>query len=402
MDHSRGGGGGRDGTRSGRFSTFSNSGNHRIERPRGNAGSDRWSYVLQDIPQRMRNVFCNVHFGYAARLTAVVCAFSGASFLFYHAVFVRYQSDRPLAARSRFAPAVPVTLLSKERIGGGEVLLLRFALPQASDYCGYAPVSSVRLSVPNPLSTSFPASLIVPLIGMGSLSRWYTPASHPQRRGVVEFAVRDRDPGRMAARLRQLERGDRVWLGRWMREFPYTRNTYGELGLICSTSGASIALQIMSILDADKTDHTKLHFLYCHHTARDIPFRDVFDKYTARNPDRIFIKYNVMSLAQQKQKDGVYLGENVFLGHIDPTIVEKALPPPVVLDQKTGNVIHPKILVCGPQSMLLPLCGRVSTVGSYTYWQGPFYKFSGFLKDMGYNRSQVYKFGVSSHFPVRQ
>ncbi|ORC88590.1 putative NADH-cytochrome b5 reductase [Trypanosoma theileri] len=395
MDNSRGGG--RDGTPSGKFSTFSNGGNQRTERPRVNAVG-RWSYVLQDVPEKMRSIFCNVNFGYAVRLTAVTCAFSGISFLLYQAIFVRSQSDLPLAARSRFAPAVPVTLLSKERLGGGDVLLLRFALPRAADYCGYAPVSSVRLTVPNSFSTSPLASLL----GVGRLSRWYTPTSHPQCRGVVEFAVRDRDPGRMAARLRRLERGDRVWLGRWMREFPYTKNTYGELGLICSTSGASIALQMMSILDADKTDNTKLHFLYCHRTAKDIPFRDVFDKYTARNSNRIFIKYNVMSLAQQKQEDGVYLGENVFLGHIDPSIVKKALPPPVVLDPETGNAIRPKILICGPQSMLLPLCGRVSTVGNYTYWQGPFYKFSGFLKDMGYTQSQVYKFGVSTHMAVRQ
>ncbi|ESL07651.1 NADH-cytochrome B5 reductase [Trypanosoma rangeli SC58] len=346
-------------------------------------GEARWSYELQDIPKRVRKILYDVNVGYAARLSVACGVAGGVLFTLYYAIFVRSQEHLPLARRSRFAPRVPVTLIEKEELKESRMMVLRFALPNSYDYCGYQPVSSVRVTSGT-------------VRGMGPLSRWYTPISHPEQRAVVEFAIKDHDPGRMSARLRCLERGDRVYLGRWMKEFPYKRNMYGEMGLVCTTSGASIALQLMKVLDSDKGDRTKLRLLYCHHTAKDIPFREVFDAYARRNPDRITASYNVLSLGRQTWAEGVRLGQNFFLGNIDPTIVEKALPPPVIADPATGNLVRPKILVCGPQSMLLPLCGRVSTLGNYSYWQGPFYKYCGFLRDMGYIRSQVYKFGVSN------
>ncbi|KEG13640.1 putative NADH-cytochrome b5 reductase [Trypanosoma grayi] len=388
----RGGGGSRNGGKpSSGASTFADSAYHAAERRkrRQQCETTRWSYELQDIPSRIRRILNDVNIGYVARLTVVCGITCGMSYALYHAFLVRWQEKRPLAKRSRFAPLVPVTLLEKDKLEGSNMMVLRFALPNSYDYCGYEPVSSVRVT-----------SGI--LRELSPVSRWYTPISHPDQRGIVEFAIKDCDPGRMAARLRRLERGDRVYLGRWMKEFPYRKNTYGELGIVCTTSGASIALQLMNVLDNDKSDNTKVRLLYCHHTAKSIPFRDVFDAYASRNPDRISAKYDVMSLARQTLADGVNLGENFFLGHIDPSIVEKALPPPITIDPKTGNVIRPNILICGPQSMLLPLCGRVSSLGNYSYWQGPFYKYCGFLKDMGYIRSQVYRFGVSTHMLANQ
>ncbi|PBJ74122.1 putative NADH-cytochrome b5 reductase [Trypanosoma cruzi] len=361
----------------------------RWQKRQSQRGTPRWSYELQDIPKRVRNILNDVNVGYAARLLLACGVAGGVVSVLYYAFFVRLQESRPLAKRSRFAPLVPVTLIEKDKVNGSSMVVLRFALPNSYDYCGYEPVSSVRVTSGT-------------VRGMGSVSRWYTPISHPEQRGIVEFAIKDRDPGVMSARLRYLERGDRVYLGRWMKEFPYKKNTYGELGLISTTSGASIALQLMKVLDSDKSDRTKLYFLYCHHTAKDIPFRETFDAYARRNPDRISSNYNVFSLAKQTRAQDVRLGENFFLGNIDPTIVEKALPPPAIVDPATGNIVRPKILICGPQSMLLPLCGRVSTIGNYSYWQGPFYKYCGFLRDMGYTRSQVYKFGVSTNILAYQ
>ncbi|KAH8609552.1 Oxidoreductase FAD binding domain [Trypanosoma vivax] len=344
----------------------------------------RWSFELQDIPARLRRFFFDVNFGYAARVSVAFGVTFGASCALYQLLFVHLQDGRPLAQRSRFAPHVPVTLLEKERVGNTEMIVYRFALPNSYDYCGYEPVSSVQVTTDTVRS-------------MAPVTRWFTPISLPHERGIVEFAIKERDPGRMAARLRSLERGERVYLGRWMREFPYTKSTFTEIGLVCTTSGASIALQLMKLLDADKKDNTRLRFLYCHHTAKDIPFRDVFENLARRSCGRISVAYNVMTRGQPSTDTSACPGENVFLGHIDPSMVEKVLPPPFTVDKETGTITRPKILVCGPQRMLMHLCGRVSMLGSYSYWQGPFYKYCGFLKDMGYTRSQVYKFGVSSH-----
>lgn len=68
----------------------------------------------------------------------------------------------------------------------------------------------------------------------------------------------------------------------------------------------------------------------------------------------------------------------------------------------SASTVRPPILVCGPQTMLAHVCGRTSPLGNITYWQGSFYKFGGMMKDMGYTRGQVYKFGVSTSWMAKR
>ncbi|KAG5484719.1 hypothetical protein LSCM1_06538 [Leishmania martiniquensis] len=356
----------------------------------------RWSFILQDIPGLAQGILNDVNRGYVARVTAVATTMFGVSYAVYKLVLEPAQHRRPLAKRwSWCAPSVPITLVEKSRETGSSMVVYRFALPNSYDYAGYEPVSSVQM-------------ISGRVRELSSLSRWYTPISHPDERGFIEFAIKDCDPGRMSARLRYLQPGDVVHLGRWMREFPYKPNTFKELGVVCTTSGASVALQLMNVLDKNRADDTKLRLLYCHHSALDIPFRrTLFQEYEERNKRRIQVSYNVLAGGRQKGS-AAPIGQNVYVGNIDPETIAAALPPPVrvVEARAVGSsddapqlvTYRPQLLICGPQSMLSFLCGRVSSIANYTYWQGPFYRYSGFLKDMGYTRSQVYKFGVSTHF----
>lgn len=366
----------------------------------------RWSFMLQDIPGNVRAILNDVNKGYVARVAAVVGITCGVSYGIYRWVLVPTQQRRPLAQRwSWLSPPVPITLVEKNREEGSNIFVYRFALPNSYDYAGYAPVSSVRM-------------MSGQVRELSSLARWYTPISHPDERGFIEFAIKDCDPGRMSARLRYLEPGDVVYLGRWMREFQYKPNTLHELGLLCTTSGASVALQLMNVLDKDKSDATKLSVLYCHHTLAGMPFKStLFKQYAERNPDRISLSYNVLAGGRQK-RSAAPAEKNLYVGNIDPETIAAALPPPVRVvsasphASSTANqsnstsaaadaplaTYRPQLLICGPQTMLMHLCGRVSSFGNYFYWQGPVYRYAGFLKDMGYTRSQVYKFGVSTHF----
>nr|CAJ2468656.1 unnamed protein product [Leishmania braziliensis] len=370
---------------------------HADEQRRGSAASRRrWSFILQDIPGAVQGMLNDVSKGYVTRVAAVVATTFGVSYAVYKLVLQPRQLRRPLAKRwSWCAPPVPITLVEKNREKDSNMLVYRFALPNSYDYAGYEPVSSVRMMSGHVRELS-------------SLSRWYTPISHPDERGFIEFAIKDCDPGRMSARLRYLEPGDIVYLGRWMREFPYKANTFKELGVLCTTSGASVALQLMNIIDKNKADDTKLSLLYCHHTAADIPFRDtLFRTYEAHNKGRIQVSYNVLA-GGRRRGSATPIEQNMYVGNIDPETIAAALPPPVrAVEVGAGGgsdtvpqlvTYRPRLLICAPQSMLTVMCGRVSSVGNYTYWQGPFYRYSGFLKDMGYTSSQVYKFGVSTHF----
>ncbi|CAG9570149.1 NADH-cytochrome b5 reductase-like protein [Leishmania major strain Friedlin] len=341
-------------------------------------------------------MFYDVNKGYVTRVAVVFATAFGMSYAVYKLVLQPMQQRRPLAKRWCWcAPPVPITLVEKNGEKDSNMFVYRFALPNSYDYAGYEPVSSVRMMSGNVRELS-------------SLSRWYTPISHPDERGFIEFAIKDCDPGRMSARLRYLEPGDIVYLGRWMREFPYQPNTFKELGVVCTTSGASVALQLMNIMDKNKADDTTLSLLYCHHTATGIPFKDTFFKaYAERNKNRIRVSYNVLAGGRRKGS-AAPIEQNMYVGNIDPETIAAALPPPVRVVEAGAGVgggtasqpptYRPQLLICGPQSMLAFLCGRVSSFGNYGYWQGPFYRYSGFLKDMGYTRSQVYKFGVSTHF----
>ncbi|CCW60443.1 unnamed protein product [Phytomonas sp. EM1] len=354
----------------------------------------RWSYVLQDIPSLFLRTLNDINKGYVARVVTVVGVAMGVSYGVYHAFLIPWQEAKPLARRCYlFCPRVPITLVEKTREEGSQMVVYRFALPHSYDYAGYEPVSSVRMYSGHVKQLS-------------SLARWYTPISHPREHGFIEFAIKDCDPGRMSGRLRYLERGDIVYLGRWMKEFNYQKNKTPEMGLICSTSGASIALQLMNFIDKAPNDRTKLSVLYCHSTPLGIPFKkSYFDPLQARNPDRIAVRYNVLTMGK-KCDPGLVPRENLFLGSLDPSTLQTSLPPPlriVNVREADGQVraletYRPMILVCGPQTMLSYVCGRVSPIFNFTYWQGGYWRYSGFMKDMGYERRQVYKFGTSTHF----
>lgn len=379
-------------------------------------GRPRWSWVAQDVPSNVHRALHDVNKGYAARVVALIGVAGGVGLTLYYGLFVPWQERRPLAQRwTLLTPSVPITLLEKRREEGSAMTVFRFALPNSYDYAGYDPVSSVQVHSGA-------------VRGLTSVKRWYTPISLPHERGIIEFAIKDCDPGRMSARLRAMGTGDVAALGRWMREFPYTKNTYKEMGLICTTSGASVALQLMNVMNADPADRTRLRFLYCHRTATAIPFREEFERLAKRSNGRIRVAYNVLTTGKSPLEEGLELHRNLFVGHIGPSTFKACLPPPVrtvtvrptppsvssaaksseepspTVSEAAGVVttFRPPILVCAPQSMLTYMCGRVSPVFQLTYWQGLPLRYGGFMKDLGYERSQVYKFGVSTHWLVNQ
>lgn len=348
----------------------------------------------------IRRTLNSIHYGYAARVSLALGVTCVAGYAFYRGVLVRSQESKPLAQRWwLFSPPVPVTLIDRQQIEGTNMYYYRFALPHSYDYAGFDPISSVQIRSGK-------------VRGLSSVQRWYTPISHPEERGIIEFAIKDCDPGRMSARLRGLGIGDQVYLGRWMREFRYDADRHKEIGLVCSTGGASVALQLMNYLDKQPMNSTCVSLLYCHTAPLDIPFRREFQDFAARD-NRFSVKFNVLGIGMDAYKnptavlpEGLVPGKTLFSGNLHPDTIRRCMPPPVRVENGpdgTPITYRPPLLVCGPQSMLTFLCGKVSTIGHTTYWQGPFYKYyTGFLRDLGYERKQVYKFGVSKHFMAIQ
>jgi NAD(P)H-flavin reductase len=322
-----------------------------------------------------------------------------------------YNERLPFAQRWHFFPGsrkwTQITLIDRVKDHEDDTVeIFRFALPNSYDYAGYAPVMSVQLSTHNE-SSSEPA-----------IRRWFTPISHPEERGVIEFAIKEADPGRFRTRIRDMRRGDVLFMGRWMKEFQYRPNEHDEIGIIASTGGVSVALQLLKYIEANSAvDHTKLTLLYCTAKEAAIPVRNILEGYVSRNPGQFNVEYNAVH-RNAKIKHNVVNeivdpvpAERLHFGFLGYETLSKVLPPParpsvyyrkgggraVVGGDESGKKPNNKLLICVPEVMQSPLCGKVMRIGNATYFDTRMFglRWHGLLPELGYSSSEAYRFGYS-------
>ena len=315
-----------------------------------------------------------------------------------------YNQRLPYAQRWYFLPGsrpwTQITLIDRYKDHNDDTVeIFRFALPHAHEYTGYSPVMSVQLSV----HAEGPRE--------PQVKRWFTPISHPEERGVIEFAIKEAEPGRFRSRLRDMRRGDVLFMGRWMKEFQYHPNEHDEVGVLATTGGVSVALQLMKFMEANLSDHTKLTLLYCTQRESAIPLRNVLEGFVQRNPEKFNVEYNVVhSNAAIKYRAPTAIvdpipKERIHYGLLGYDTLSKVLPPPAhptTLSQQQhnhegGRVPNNKLLVVAPESVQAPLCGKVVRVGNVTYFDARLFglRWHGLLPDLGYSSNETYRFGFS-------
>ena len=320
-----------------------------------------------------------------------------------------YNERLPLAQRWHFFPGsrkwTQITLIERFKDHEDDsVEIFRFALPNSYDYTGYAPVMSVQLSTHNE-SSNEPA-----------IRRWFTPISHPEERGVIEFAIKEADPGRFRARIRDMRRGDVLFMGRWMKEFEYRPNEYDEIGMIASTGGVSVALQLLKYIESNSAvDRTKFTLLYCTSKEASIPVRNILEGYVGRNPGQFNVEYNTVHTNAKIKYNTVreivdpVPAERIHHGFLGYETLSKVLPPPAnpsafyrsgrsqTTTSQDGKKPNNKLLICVPEVMQSPLCGKVMRIGNATYFDTRLFglRWHGLLPEMGYTSNEAYRFGYS-------
>jgi hypothetical protein len=337
------------------------------------------------------NLMYDLDKGYLARVLVVGCV-GYASCSSLSEKFKTSQESLPLAKRFyRFQPSTPVTLVEKRQEPGTETVVYRFRLPNSYDYAGYEPVSAV-------------------LVGCGLEGHWryLNPISPPEARGYIEFQVAHSSSTRTLPHyFSKLQTGDRIHLHRWIKEFQYKPNTYGELGVVCTTSGASIITQLMQAMEKDKTDSTKLKALYINKTEI-FPFKEtLFKSAVERSGGRFSIKYMATAPTGHHFPDG-------YIGILDDDVLQDVLPPPLVRKQpprtkETGNAalsaeeeaslptVRSQILVSCKAAAQTQVCGcrRLGQLHYEKYRQPWSLQYKGGILDrLGYLQSQVYAFGI--------
>ena len=316
--------------------------------------------------------------GFSVRFAsaAVVLGFSGTC----AAYFGRQWNDAlPIAQRyrcfQRWHETKFVHLRRDEKYPN--MLIVRFSLPNTFDCLGYDPISSVRVSIPNPV-TGIPSR------------RWYTPISHPSERGFVDFAIHD-TAGLVAHQMLQMRSGDRIYLGRWLRQFKYEPNRHTTVGVVATQGCSSVALQLLECVSRHLTDTTKVKVLLCVKALPEVAFHRRYLEYKRMMGSRLEVHYNAVSYRKGHDTSSGQLdldGIPVTFGLLEAPILERVLPP------SSAEGIH--VFVCGPPDVVHILAGRWFSNAHGFHLSFGALEYTGFLKDLGYSLSQVTKFGSSS------
>ncbi|KAF1323309.1 Nadh-cytochrome b5 reductase, partial [Globisporangium splendens] len=196
--------------------------------------------------------------------------------------------------------------------------------------------------------------------------RPYTPVNTNADKGVVELVVKGYPTGQMSKHIGGLQVGDTLDMIGPFVKFEYEPNKYKKIGLIAGGSGLTPVLQVAKEILRNPADETEVTLVFANKTEGDIILRDELDALQDKHP-----QFKVHYVLSQPSESWTGLR-----GHVTQEILQDLLPGP--------SDDH-LVCVCGPPLMMESISG-----GTGRFWrQG---QLRGFLKELQYTSSQVYKF----------
>lgn len=200
--------------------------------------------------------------------------------------------------------------------------------------------------------------------------RPYTPVSDPDQQGVFELVIKVYDKGLMSKHIHSLKPGNTLAVKGPITKYKWEPNMHREIALLGAGTGITPLYQLMHRIQKDPKDQTKVHLFYGNVTEDDILIKDHIDAIAKQNPDQFKVHYFVDKPTQD------WKGQT---GFINQDYLEKNMFKP---GDHTGNV---KVFVCGPPPFYEAFSGNKVSPQD----QG---ELKGMLKDMGFNKDQVFKF----------
>ncbi|KAI8146343.1 hypothetical protein BJV82DRAFT_510116 [Fennellomyces sp. T-0311] len=204
----------------------------------------------------------------------------------------------------------------------------------------------------------------------GYVIRPYTPTSHEETQGYVEFVIKDYDQGKMSRHIHKLKPGDTLDIKGPIPKYNWDQGKVENVGMIAGGTGITPMLQLVRKIFGNKStdDKTKVTLIFANQTEDDILLREELESYAKSYPNRFKVVY---ALDRPPAKwDG-------HTGFVSKELIKKYLPKPDTPDSV--------IFVCGPDPMLAALAGAKAPDKS----QG---ELGGVLKELGYPQDHVYKF----------
>ena len=286
-----------------------------------------------------------------------------------------------MAATSTTSPklAQPYELLEKTKLSP-DSYLLRYEIRGRS-------ILGTKPEIPTCIKVDYPDGIDAKTGQPKTLSKSYSPVSHPSEEGSFELIVKSypiQPGGGVGKYICDMETGKSI-IGslkkeRIMHGSPEINGRWKYVGLIAGGTGIAPLLQIARILlTSDQDTTTKIHLLFINKGEEDILGRSLIDQMAKDHPEQFFVTY---SLTEDDKRGKYETGQGTV------EMAQKALPPPSSL----GDTM---IFVCGKDGFVAHWGGPVvrgpkKPDGS----KGPKIQGSleGVLKDAGYTADQVFKY----------
>lgn len=198
--------------------------------------------------------------------------------------------------------------------------------------------------------------------------RPYTPVSDPDSKGEFELVVKSYPEGKMSKHIHELKEGDTLSFKGPIIKYQWQPNLHKEITLIGAGTGITPLYQLISAINKNPEDKTKVNLFYGNATEGDILLKDEIDAIAKAKPQQFNVHYFL-----DKPSDN-WKGEN---GFISEEFIKGNSPA-----ADSDNV---KVFVCGPPPFYKAISGaKVSPTD-----QG---EVDGALKNLGFNKDQVFKF----------
>ena len=198
--------------------------------------------------------------------------------------------------------------------------------------------------------------------------RPYTPVSDEDQRGYIDFVIKKYEGGPMSTHIHGMEPPQRLSFKGPIPKYPYSPNIHTHIALIAGGTGITPMYQLINAIFRNADDKTKVSLVYANTTEDDILLKKEFEDLENTYPQRFRAFYML-----ENPPHGWTQGK----GRINKELLKTVLPEP-----KMENI---KIFVCGPPGMYKAISGMKPSPKD----QG---ELEGILKELGYNKDQVYKF----------
>lgn len=198
--------------------------------------------------------------------------------------------------------------------------------------------------------------------------RPYTPISDEDERGKMTLMVKKYEGGPMSTHLHDMAPDQRLELKGPMPKYPYEANKHQHIALIAGGTGITPCFQVARAIFNNPEDKTKVTLVFGNVTEEDILLKQELNHLENTFPQR----FRAFYVLNDPPKDAPGFQK----GLINKELLKTVLPEP------KEDV---KIFVCGPPPMYKAISGNKVSPKD----QG---ELEGVLKELGYNKDQVYKF----------